>query len=79
MNLLYARLLLHFAEISPRFSPGYMMTKLTRTILSNDPELKVTLLLHSPFLRPYATCQKTWESLTPLGRVWKLMYLLEQP
>jgi NAD(P)-dependent dehydrogenase (short-subunit alcohol dehydrogenase family) len=27
-------------------SPGYMMTKLTRTILSNDPELKVALLLH---------------------------------
>jgi len=33
-------------------SPGYMMTKLTRTILSNNPELK-----------------KTWESLTPLGRM----------
>ncbi|KAI0256456.1 NAD(P)-binding protein [Lactifluus subvellereus] len=35
-----------------RHDPGYMMTKLTRTILSNNPELK-----------------KTWESLTPLGRM----------
>ncbi|KAI9465966.1 hypothetical protein BJY52DRAFT_1112030 [Lactarius psammicola] len=33
-------------------SPGYMMTKLTRTILSNNPELK-----------------KTWENLTPVGRM----------
>jgi len=33
-------------------SPGYMMTKLTRTILSNNPELK-----------------RTWESLTPMGRM----------
>ncbi|KAF9013937.1 NAD-binding protein [Cyathus striatus] len=33
-------------------SPGYMLTKLTRTILENDPELK-----------------KTWESLTPMGRM----------
>ncbi|KAN0128453.1 D-arabinitol 2-dehydrogenase [Lactarius tabidus] len=35
-----------------RISPGYMMTKLTRTILSNNPELK-----------------KTWEDLTPMGRM----------
>jgi len=33
-------------------SPGYMLTKLTRTILENDPDLK-----------------KTWESLTPMGRM----------
>jgi len=33
-------------------SPGYMLTKLTRTILEHDPELK-----------------KTWESLTPMGRM----------
>ncbi|KAF8205714.1 hypothetical protein K438DRAFT_1578982 [Mycena galopus ATCC 62051] len=33
-------------------SPGYMLTKLTRTILANDPELK-----------------KTWESLTPMGKM----------
>ena len=33
-------------------SPGYMLTKLTRTILAHDQELK-----------------KTWESLTPMGRV----------
>jgi len=33
-------------------SPGYMLTKLTRTILSRDPELK-----------------KTWESLTPMGKM----------
>jgi len=33
-------------------SPGYMLTKLTRTILSNDPELK-----------------RTWENLTPMGRM----------
>jgi hypothetical protein len=26
-----------------------MMTRLTRTILSNDPELKVALHLHRPF------------------------------
>ncbi|KZT26622.1 NAD(P)-binding protein [Neolentinus lepideus HHB14362 ss-1] len=33
-------------------SPGYMLTKLTRTILEHDRELK-----------------KTWESLTPMGRM----------
>jgi len=33
-------------------SPGYMLTKLTRTILERDPELK-----------------KTWETLTPMGRL----------
>jgi len=33
-------------------SPGYMLTKLTRTILQNNSELK-----------------KTWESLTPMGRM----------
>jgi len=33
-------------------SPGYMLTKLTRTVLFNDPELK-----------------KTWEDLTPVGRL----------
>ncbi|KAG6376296.1 hypothetical protein JVT61DRAFT_2274 [Boletus reticuloceps] len=33
-------------------SPGYMMTKLTKTILAHDAELK-----------------KTWESLTPMGKM----------
>jgi len=33
-------------------SPGYMLTKLTRTVLSHDAELK-----------------KTWESLTPMGKM----------
>ncbi|KIM79584.1 hypothetical protein PILCRDRAFT_548997 [Piloderma croceum F 1598] len=33
-------------------SPGYMLTKLTKTILAHDPELK-----------------KTWESLTPMGKM----------
>ncbi|KAJ7461529.1 NAD-P-binding protein [Mycena latifolia] len=33
-------------------SPGYMMTKLTKTVLSHDQELK-----------------KTWESLTPMGKM----------
>ncbi|CAK5277535.1 unnamed protein product [Mycena citricolor] len=33
-------------------SPGYMLTKLTRTILESDQELK-----------------KTWEGLTPMGRM----------
>jgi NAD(P)-dependent dehydrogenase (short-subunit alcohol dehydrogenase family) len=33
-------------------SPGYMLTKLTRTILAHDPELK-----------------RTWESLTPMGKM----------
>ncbi|TFK54669.1 NAD-P-binding protein [Heliocybe sulcata] len=33
-------------------SPGYMLTKLTKTILEHDRELK-----------------KTWESLTPMGRM----------
>lgn len=37
------------AKSSPRISPGYMLTKLTRTILSNNPELKVTFL-HPPHL-----------------------------
>ena len=35
-----------------RDSPGYMLTKLTKTILAHDTELK-----------------KTWESLTPMGRM----------
>ncbi|KAJ7749533.1 hypothetical protein DFH07DRAFT_553923 [Mycena maculata] len=33
-------------------SPGYMLTKLTKTVLSHDPEL-----------------QKTWERLTPMGKM----------
>ncbi|KAJ6502070.1 hypothetical protein C8R45DRAFT_975251 [Mycena sanguinolenta] len=33
-------------------SPGYMLTKLTRTILASNPDLK-----------------KTWESLTPMGKM----------
>lgn len=33
-------------------SPGYMLTKLTKTVLSHDPELR-----------------KTWESLTPMGKM----------
>jgi len=33
-------------------SPGYMATKLTKTILDNDPDLR-----------------KTWENLTPMGRI----------
>ncbi|GBE81719.1 D-arabinitol 2-dehydrogenase [ribulose-forming] [Sparassis crispa] len=33
-------------------SPGYMLTRLTRTVLAHDQELK-----------------KTWESLTPMGRI----------
>ncbi|KAJ7685576.1 hypothetical protein DFH06DRAFT_46760 [Mycena polygramma] len=33
-------------------SPGYMLTKLTKTILAHDPELK-----------------KTWENLTPMGKM----------
>jgi NAD(P)-dependent dehydrogenase (short-subunit alcohol dehydrogenase family) len=33
-------------------SPGYMLTKLTKTILAHDPDLK-----------------KTWESLTPMGKM----------
>jgi len=33
-------------------SPGYMLTKLTKTILAHDPDLK-----------------KTWESLTPVGKM----------
>jgi len=33
-------------------SPGYMLTKLTKTVLGHDPEQK-----------------KTWESLTPMGRI----------
>ncbi|KAI0306796.1 NAD-binding protein, partial [Multifurca ochricompacta] len=42
----------HELPLSLSQSPGYMMTKLTRTILSNEPELK-----------------RTWESLTPMGRM----------
>lgn len=40
------------APLTYNNSPGYMLTKLTKTILENDPDLK-----------------KTWESLTPMGRV----------
>ena len=63
------------APSSPRFSPGYMMTKLTRTILSNNPELKVALasLLSTVFSQADAACQRTWENLTPMGRVWRLI------
>lgn len=61
-----------------RCSPGYMMTKLTRTILSKNPELKVVLLLRRPFSQAHAACQRRWESLTPMGRVWKLMYYLSE-
>ncbi|KAG6814558.1 hypothetical protein H0H92_000086 [Tricholoma furcatifolium] len=39
-------------------SPGYMLTKLTRTILENQADLKINVLL-----------QKTWEGLTPMGRM----------
>jgi hypothetical protein len=52
-------------------SPGYMMTKLTRMILSNNPELKVALLLSlTIFAGSHVACQRQWESLTPMGRVW---------
>jgi NAD(P)-dependent dehydrogenase (short-subunit alcohol dehydrogenase family) len=61
----------HSAETRPAYSPGYMMTKLTRTILSNNPELKVALLLHRPFSQAHVACQRRWESLTPMGRVWR--------
>lgn len=49
-----------------------MMTKLTRTILSSNPELKVALLLHyyNYFRGSHVVCQRQWESLTPMGRVW---------
>jgi hypothetical protein len=39
-----------------RISPGYMMTKLTRMILSNNPGLKVTLVLHPPYLITTSWC-----------------------
>src|SRR5712672_993687 len=55
------------------FSPGYMMTKLTRVILSNDPELKVALLLQCPFSQSHVAGQRTWECQTPMGRVWELI------
>ena len=52
-------------------SPGYMMTKLTKTILDKDPELKVgessrRYMNRSTDWRPL---QATWERLTPMGRV----------
>ena len=54
-------------------SPGYMLTKLTRTILAHDQELKVrfplVLLVSGHLLMLVAFPQKTWESLTPMGRV----------
>ena len=53
-------------------SPGYMLTKLTRTILAHDQELKVRVpaLLVEVICSPRGVLpQKTWESLTPMGRV----------
>ena len=49
-------------------SPGYMLTKLTKTILAHDNELKVstTLWRHIEVIN---LRQKTWESLTPMGKV----------
>jgi hypothetical protein len=51
-----------------------MLTKLTRTILAHDTELKVRHLhltvpdsARSPAL--FLSLQKTWESLTPMGRM----------
>ena len=52
------------------------MTKLTRTVSSKNPELKVVLLLCRPFSQAHVACQRQWESLTPMGRVWKLMHYL---
>ena len=53
-----------------------MLTKLTRTILAHDTELKVwadwllVLLVLGHMLMVVAVSpQKTWESLTPMGRV----------
>ena len=50
-----------------------MLTKLTRTILAHDQELKVrfplVLLVSGHLLMLVALPQKTWESLTPMGRV----------
>lgn len=47
-----------------------MLTKLTKTILAHDTELKVCLF---PFSRlcygRWYSSQKTWESLTPMGKV----------
>ena len=51
-----------------------MLTKLTRTILAHDQELKVrrlplVSLMSCQMLILVARPQKTWESLTPMGRV----------
>ncbi|KAH9180304.1 hypothetical protein EDB89DRAFT_1840962 [Lactarius sanguifluus] len=55
VNALRQRISFYCVKSPPRISPGYMLTKLTRTILSNNPELK-----------------KTWEDLTPVGRMGEL-------
>ena len=58
-------------------SPGYMLTKLTRTILEKDNELKVrfsrTHFSKKKKIDDFVG-QKTWESLTPMGRVSLSLY-----
>lgn len=47
-----------------------MLTKLTKTILAHDEELKVRLWRPRSSSRDaHSSLQKTWESLTPMGRM----------
>lgn len=48
-----------------------MLTKLTRTILEHDQDLKVCLVMvfRSTSRLTDSSLQRTWESLTPMGRM----------
>lgn len=54
-------------------SPGYMLTKLTKTVLEHDQERKVLYTSFFPYVSfrsnlPFLS-KRIWENLTPLGRV----------
>jgi hypothetical protein len=51
-------------------SPGYMLTKLTKQLLEQNPNLKVSLHLRlCAKSGVYGILQKQWEERTPMGRV----------
>jgi hypothetical protein len=63
---------LRLSLVQLSISPGYMLTKLTKTVLEHDQERKVGSFC--PFYRSFHKIlpflfKKTWEDLTPMGRV----------
>ncbi|KAG6333578.1 hypothetical protein ID866_5507 [Astraeus odoratus] len=60
-------------------SPGYMLTSLTKTILANNQELKVGSAWALSLSAEFSGRQKTWESLTPMGRMGEPEDLATKP